>query len=165
MSDPFQQRYTPDEVSAIVRRALSPGGSHGGETVSYEELAETAREMGVSAESLHAAIRAEQEERRVDEARETVRLRRRQEFFQHVRAYCIVNGALFLINVFTTGLSPMWVVFPLIGWGIGLAFHASSVYYPDPRCIDSAARRIIRQENRRAGVDRLLGKSRARSCG
>lgn len=165
MSDPFQKRYTAEEVSAIVRRALTPGGAAGEATVSYDELAETAREMGVGAERLHAAIRSEQEERRIGEARERVLLLRRQEFFQHLRAYCIVNGALFLINLVTTGLSPMWVVFPLIGWGIGLAFHASSVYYPDPRCIDSAARRIIRKEDRRAGIDRLIGKSRVRPCG
>jgi len=164
MSDPFQRRYSPGEVSAIVKRALT-GAADGAESVTYEELAETAREMGVSAERLHAAIRAQEEEGRMEDARDRVRLRRRQEFFQHLRAYCIVNGALFLLNLAATGLSPMWVVFPLIGWGIGLAFHASSAFYPDPGHIDAAARRIVRKEDRRSAVQRAAAGARAKSCG
>jgi hypothetical protein len=31
-----------------------------------------------------------------------------------------------------TGAGFFWPLFPLFGWGIGLAFHAWSVFWPEP---------------------------------
>lgn len=44
-------------------------------------------------------------------------------FYAHLIIYVVVNGVLVLINLWT---SPrfLWFLFPLIGWGIGLFFHA-----------------------------------------
>lgn len=51
------------------------------------------------------------------------RLRKKREFWQHVLAYVTVNAFLVAIWVFATG-GFFWPVFPILGWGIGLAFHA-----------------------------------------
>ncbi len=47
-------------------------------------------------------------------------------FYGNLLAYCLVIPILAWINYQTT--SFVWVVFPALGWGIGLAFHALRVY-------------------------------------
>jgi len=44
-------------------------------------------------------------------------------FYAHLIVYVVVNAVLVLINLWT---SPgfLWFLFPLVGWGIGLFFHA-----------------------------------------
>jgi hypothetical protein len=46
----------------------------------------------------------------------------------HVLAFIGVNIALFAINYFTTGLSPIWFVYPLAGWFMGIVAHGT-VYF------------------------------------
>lgn len=47
----------------------------------------------------------------------------------HALAYVCVN--LLLVAIwFVTGASFFWPVFPIFGWGIGLAFHAWDVLWP-----------------------------------
>ena len=70
------------------------------------------------------------------------RLRQRREFLEHLVAYGIVNGALWviwLIIALTAGATFPWPLFPMAGWGIGLAFHAWATYGPPSRPIDEAA--------------------------
>ncbi len=48
-------------------------------------------------------------------------------FYSHLAVYLCVNGVLFTINLMT---SPgyLWSIWPLMGWGIGLFFHAFGVF-------------------------------------
>ena len=58
-------------------------------------------------------------------------------FRMHLRSYLIINSGLWLIWALTTfaiGRSTdyvpfPWPLFPMIGWGIGLASHYFSVYH------------------------------------
>ncbi|MEM2909762.1 MAG: 2TM domain-containing protein [Nitrososphaerota archaeon] len=43
-------------------------------------------------------------------------------FLSHLAAYVIVNVFLVFINLYTYP-TAIWFVWPLLGWGIGLAFH------------------------------------------
>lgn len=63
-----------------------------------------------------------------DEAYEKARrhVRAIKGFYTHAATYCIVIGALFLIDLATPG--RWWFFWPGIGWGIGLAVHALSVF-------------------------------------
>ncbi|MBB4742827.1 hypothetical protein BJY16_006286 [Actinoplanes octamycinicus] len=58
----------------------------------------------------------------------TDRLRKRRELQAHVLAYVLVN--LFLITMWwlTTPGGFFWPMFPLFGWGIGVAFHVWDVF-------------------------------------
>ncbi len=59
------------------------------------------------------------------------RLKKRQDFRGHVVVYVVVNGflwALWLVISLTAGWHFPWPVFPLLGWGIGLALNAWDVY-------------------------------------
>lgn len=47
-------------------------------------------------------------------------------FGYHLTAYLAVNAILLWIN-FDTSPQYLWAKWPIIGWGIGLAFHGLSV--------------------------------------
>ena len=42
-------------------------------------------------------------------------------FYTHALVYVLVNLGLFTINTVTGG--PHWAIWPLAGWGLGLAIH------------------------------------------
>ena len=49
-------------------------------------------------------------------------------FYAHLTTYVAVNLFLLAINLLTSP-GVLWVVFPALGWGIGLAIHASQVFF------------------------------------
>ena len=49
-------------------------------------------------------------------------------FRTHLLVYAMVNAGLLIINL-TTSPGHLWVVWPMFGWGIGLAAHAGAVYF------------------------------------
>ncbi len=50
-------------------------------------------------------------------------------FWVHFFTYILVNAGLFLVNLLTREQGGnWWFYWPLVGWGIGLAAHAFSVY-------------------------------------
>ncbi|WP_452220526.1 2TM domain-containing protein [Lacinutrix salivirga] len=53
-----------------------------------------------------------------------------KEFYYNLISYCIVIPFLIFIN-YTTSWSFKWFLFPLFGWGVGLAFHAYKVFVND----------------------------------
>jgi uncharacterized membrane protein len=68
-----------------------------------------------------------------DEIREraVARLRAKGEFKVHLLAYILVN-AFFVAIWAVAGAGFFWPVFPLLGWGIGIVFHAWDVYRGEP---------------------------------
>lgn len=72
-------------------------------------------------------------------------LEKRRALRWHVSAFLIVNIAMVLLWLVTTGPSgTFWPVYLLIAWGIGLTFHVLSMRDHDPTAeeIESEARRI-----------------------
>jgi 2TM domain len=55
------------------------------------------------------------------------RIEKKQEFHAHLLAYVLVNAMLIGIWA-VTGAGFFWPVFPLLGWGIGIGFHAWDTY-------------------------------------
>lgn len=58
------------------------------------------------------------------------RVRRLRDFYIHTAIYVVVIGGFALLNWI---VSPTfwWVVFPAVGWGVGLSAHAVSVLFED----------------------------------
>lgn len=54
-----------------------------------------------------------------------------KQFYQHLVIYLLINALLFAINLFTFK-DFWWFVFPLLGWGIGVAIQGLSVYNDRP---------------------------------
>jgi hypothetical protein len=79
-------------------------------------------------------------------------LRRKQEFRTHLFTYVVVNALIWAVWLFAGLASNDWVpwpLFPLFGWGIGIGFHAWSVYGPPSRPISEAE--IDREVKRMGG--------------
>ena len=139
--DLSDKRYSEEEVSAVIKRALSQRSSH--ETISHEDLIEIARHTGVSRDELEAAIREEETEGELERARQQWLQSRHNAFYARLRRYLIVIGALMLINLMTTRYP--WVIWPMIGLGIGLATSASNAFFVSDARIERGARNILRR--------------------
>ena len=55
------------------------------------------------------------------------RVKAKKSFYQHLMSYAIVNLFLIALNLIVSP-SAFWFVFPLLGWGVGLAFHYVDVF-------------------------------------
>lgn len=84
-----------------------------------------------------------------DKARK--RVKKKVEFRAHLASYLVIMGFLLVINLLT---SPgyLWVVWPALGWGIGLAFHAMEAFGmiadkdKEEAMIEKEVRRIERED-------------------
>ena len=60
-----------------------------------------------------------------------LRLRKKREFGAHLISYIMVNTLLVVVWG-VTGAGFFWPLFPLMGWGIGLVFHAWDTFGRPP---------------------------------
>jgi 2TM domain len=59
------------------------------------------------------------------------RLRKKAEFRSHLISYVLVNAGLVVIWVLTSGArSYFWPIWPMLGWGVGIGFHAWETFGP-----------------------------------
>lgn len=65
------------------------------------------------------------DEQSYDRARK--RVRQIKGFYIHVTVYVLVNALLIALNL-GNSRSQIWFLWPLLGWGIGLAAHGISVF-------------------------------------
>ena len=59
------------------------------------------------------------------------RLRKKRDFGIHALVYLLVNGFLVVIWAVTSG-DFFWPIFPILGWGIGVAGNAWEVFVRKP---------------------------------
>lgn len=71
------------------------------------------------------------------------RVKAKRDFKTHVAVYILVNALLIVIWA-TTGAGYFWPVWPLAGWGIGLALNAWTVYFEQPITEDDIEREMAR---------------------
>jgi hypothetical protein len=81
-------------------------------------------------------------------------LKAKRDFKVHITSYLVVNG--FLVALWAvTGRGYFWPIWPMLGWGIGLAFHALSLRWndaePTQAQIDAEAERIRSRDQQRNG--------------
>lgn len=62
-----------------------------------------------------------------DEQRATEYVRDIRSFYVHAIQYAVVMVVLLVINLWTNP-SYLWVIWPALGWGIGVAAHGLSVF-------------------------------------
>jgi hypothetical protein len=68
---------------------------------------------------------------------------KKRDFRTHVAAYVLVNALLVGIWA-VTGADFFWPIFPMLGWGIGVAFNAWDVYGRKPISEDRIRREMER---------------------
>jgi hypothetical protein len=73
-------------------------------------------------------------------------------WYLHASVYVLVNVALFMMSQHGFGVRP-WRLFPLFGWGIGLALHGIAVWLLGSglreRMVEDERERLLRQRTRR----------------
>jgi len=131
MNDHASQQYDSDEVTRIIRRALKLNNE---DTISHDELMETAGRIGLDPQVVETAIRQEQTEYEKQRIRQAILKRRKAGFQWHLWSYLVVNTALLMTNKLTPG--PWWFHWSVLGWGIGLAFHFKAIYFHSPKGFD-----------------------------
>ncbi len=57
------------------------------------------------------------------------RLKAKREFWLHLFVYLAVNGFLVIVWLVTSSDGHFWPIWPIGGWGIGLAAHAAETYW------------------------------------
>ena len=127
MNESLSKRYSKDDVDRIIRRALKLKKE---DSISHQELIDTAGEFGIDLETLETAIEADKQEFEKERARKNQILRSKARFHRHLWSYLIVIGGLMGINIMTPG--PWWFQWPALGWGIGLAFNFCHSDKPQP---------------------------------
>jgi len=65
------------------------------------------------------------EETKYQKAKERVEVIKN--FYIHLIVYGVVNLMLFSINMIVTP-DGLWFIWPLLGWGLGVVFHALSIF-------------------------------------
>lgn len=50
------------------------------------------------------------------------RVKKKKEFYSHLTSYLVMSAFFFLLNA-ATGFGNWWFYWPILGWGIGIAFH------------------------------------------
>lgn len=121
------QVFTYDEVGEVIKNAtrlqqLADAREGAGE-VTMEQLREIASELRVSPEALAQAIATTESEMKTVRRR----VRRKLLWFRHAGTYSGVMVGLAGIDWFS-GSGIDWVYFPVIGWGMFLAAHASYAF-------------------------------------
>ena len=125
------RQYDSDEVTRIIRRALKLNNE---DTISHDELMETAARIGLDPQVVETAIELERRAFKKEKIRNAVMKRRKAGFHWHLWSYIIVNAALLLTNKLTPG--PWWFHWSVLGWGIGLAFHFKAIHFHGPKGFD-----------------------------
>ncbi|HEX6869982.1 MAG TPA: 2TM domain-containing protein [Micromonosporaceae bacterium] len=75
-------------------------------------------------------------------------LRKKRDLQAHVLAYVTVNLFLTGIWLATNPHVFFWPIFPILGWGIGIAFHIWDVYSPQRLTEDKIQQEIERMRQR-----------------
>lgn len=91
---------------------------------------------------MEAAPRTEQELRE----QAVFRLKKRRDFRGHVFIYVAVNAMLVVIWA-VTGSGFFWPIFPILGWGVGVAANAWDVYGRKPIGEDEIRRETERLQD------------------
>jgi transcriptional regulator with XRE-family HTH domain len=63
----------------------------------------------------------------VEEEQAIIYVRDIKGFYTHLIIYIAVVGSLFALNIIRAS-NHFWAIWPAIGWGIGVIFHALNVY-------------------------------------
>lgn len=83
------------------------------------------------------------------------RVKAKMGFYGHLASYVVVNGMLIGIYLLTAiaagGLYYPWFVWPMLGWGIGLAFHFLGAFVFSSADSPYNRQRMIEEEMRKMG--------------
>lgn len=136
--------FSRDDADIILRKLLKnkPSGSH----YTLADLELTAAELGISKDELRHAIEAYVSEKETIELRNEVLSKKRRKLYDHIAAYVIINGGLFFMDMLTS--QSGWFMYPLVGWGIGLAFDVFYTLMPKEEDIEKSVQKLRKKRQK-----------------
>lgn len=146
--------YSKEEVDRILKRALESSPSHGN-VISESELLRIAAELNIDPYMVRRAMSEDGSVMEFENAKEVWKRRKKQSFFQHLASYVIVNGFLVGIDLVTSG-SFSWSIFPILGWGIGLALDFVDSMFPNEEKVEKGARKLMNSKKWKGIFDNLI---------
>ncbi len=130
----MNETYTNEQVQEILAEATTIEKDN---QISQQELQEIAAEIGISTQILERAKKVWLEKQKTSQKR----AKRRNAFVRfHLIPYLAVSIFLVLLNLSVTP-RYFWSVYPILGWGLGVAIDGSSL------CDRSSGKIIEEKEN------------------
>lgn len=130
-SSTTNKRYSTQELGQAIALALerkaraeATGGKY-----DFDDLKASAQEVGIDENELRAALAALRPalpplpDKWVDKRR-----RAKQILQRHAGIWAACSFFLFMINMLVEGNT--WFLFPVLSWGVGLAIHAVTYFFP-----------------------------------
>jgi hypothetical protein len=90
----------------------------------------------------------------MDEQKARKQVRRERDFYGHLASYLIFMAFFATLNLLTSP-GKMWFIFPMLGWGVGIAAHAASVFGFPGRRRDWEERRLRELMGEEGSASRL----------
>ncbi|MBK9248064.1 MAG: 2TM domain-containing protein [Ignavibacteria bacterium] len=144
-------KYTTEQMEQILKNAIKKQGTKG--NISHDDLLATAKELGIDELDLQSAIEDYLEGiSPLEEAKLEWRKQKKRKFYEHLRTYLIMN-AMFTGICYYSG--DDWFIWPLMGWGVGLAFDAFSSLMPNDTDVERGAKKILKRRNLTSAFDTI----------
>ncbi|MCO5251797.1 MAG: 2TM domain-containing protein [Candidatus Kapabacteria bacterium] len=148
-----EKLYSKEDVDRILKRAIDASPSYSG-SITESELLRIASELNIDPAQVRKAMTEDVAVNEFESAKEIYRKRKRSSFYEHLTAYVIVNGFLVGIDYMTPGIS--WSIFPILGWGIGLAFDFVDSFFPSEEKVEKGARKLMNSKKWKNILDNLI---------
>lgn len=124
MSEQNEHLRNDEDVDEILKLALRRHAADDGDL--RQRLVASAAELGIDPAALEAAEEEYRTKKWREEALAKFHKQRWNGFLGHFWTYVSVNLGLVVMNLVSSPQS-MWAIWPIMGWGIGLASHAIGV--------------------------------------
>lgn len=76
------------------------------------------------------------------------RVKELKEFYGNLTSFCLVIPFLAALNLLTAP-GYWWFLWPMLGWGIGITFHAVNTFGIGKNWEENKIRELMEQENRK----------------
>ena len=146
MAEETERLASDEDVDEILKLALRR--QDGSDQDLRGRLAVAAQELGISDEDLETAENEYLSNKADTREFLEYKRRRRRELREHVFSYLIVNAMLVAVNWISSG-KLTWAVWPILGWGVGLAFHAWATLNSDSESFQDEFEQFRRKQARR----------------
>ena len=73
------------------------------------------------------------------------RVKELRAFYGNLTSYCLVIPFLAALNLLTAP-GYLWFLWPMLGWGIGIAFHAVEVFGPGKHWEEKKIKQLMDEE-------------------
>jgi hypothetical protein len=122
---PLTREFSGEELSEIIRRAARREKDNPRpQKISYEDMLQVGRELGIDSGLL--AVAAEEVAAKRKKRRRAIS--RKLDFYRHLTVYISVIFGLMCINLLTDK-NELWFLYPAIGWGMFVAIQGMSAFF------------------------------------